>query len=449
MRKETATPAPAEPPGGRRLGHYRLLDAIGEGGMGVVYRAENAFTGQMVALKVMRPEVACDVEARGRFLREAQAAAGLDHPNVVRVHTAGEADGTPYIDMQLLRGESLRDRLDRDGPLPVPALLKVGAELADGLAAAHLKGLVHRDVKPANVFLADEPAAPGGWRAVLLDLGLARRADDRDRITATGISPGTPAYMSPEQKGGESPSPAHDIYSLGLLLYEAATGRRPVGPAEPPRQRNPAVPEAASALIVRMLAADAAARPASAREVAEAFRRLIEPGKDATEVTAAPAPPPRRRRWPWIALAGIVVAAVGIDYAMTRSPSRTGPDPATPKPAVVEPLTVDLAVTVWKREDTTKGLRIDDPKALPLRAKDYVRLEVRLNRPAYVYVVHSKRAATRPRCTRGGSTTGRIAARRNVGTGSTCRKTRSRTPPRSTRGRRGSRRSSCLRGTNR
>src|SRR5262245_42026123 len=180
----------------RRLGGYVLLQPLGQGGMGEVYLAVDAVLGRRVAVKVMRPDIAARPGFRDKFLREARAAAALQHDHVVPIYHVGEDGGVPFIAMPLLQGESLEDRLGREGRLPAAEVARVGREVAEGLAAAHAAGLVHRDVKPANLWLE----APGG-RVKVLDFGLARPVE-AGGLTQSGAVLGTPQYMAPEQGDG-------------------------------------------------------------------------------------------------------------------------------------------------------------------------------------------------------------------------------------------------------
>ncbi len=293
-------PAVANP---TRIGEYAVLRKLGEGGMGAVYLAEDAMLGRKVALKTMKPELAANKTDRDRFLREARAAAAVEHDNVVPVWGVGEAgDGTPFIAMPFLQGEMLADRLARE-PIPhLGVLLKVAREVADGLAAAHAKGLIHRDIKPGNIWLegeleAEEPARQFR-RCKILDFGLARSAGGDDtQITAAGAVLGTPAYMAPEQARGEKVDGRADLFSLGVLLYRMATGKMPFrGPntmavlialttdvPTPVRTLNPSLPPAVVELIERLMCKDPAGRPASAAEVSALVRAIA---KDLRAVTA-------------------------------------------------------------------------------------------------------------------------------------------------------------------
>jgi serine/threonine protein kinase len=212
--------APAEGPGDLgHLGGYRLLEVLGVGGMGVVFRAEDTHLRRVVALKVLKPVLAASPPARERFLREARATAALEHDHVVAVYQVGEDRGLPFLTMPLLHGESLAQRQERDGRLPMAEVVRIGREVAEGLAAAHERGLIHRDVKPSNIWLE-----AGSGRAKVLDFGLARVADDPAALSQTGTIVGTPAYMAPEQARGEAVDARCDLFSLGCVLYQMTTG---------------------------------------------------------------------------------------------------------------------------------------------------------------------------------------------------------------------------------
>ena len=203
-----------------RIGHYEVLEVLGRGGFGIVFRAFDEVLQRVVAVKVLAPAMAATSPARKRFIREARSAAPIQHENVVRVH-AVEEQPLPHIVMEFVPGESLQQRLDRAGPLDPVEVLRIGRQVAEGLAAAHATGVVHRDIKPANILVE-----PGTHRARITDFGLARAADDAS-LTRSGTVAGTPMYMAPEQARGESLDHRADLFSLGSVLYVMCTGRPP------------------------------------------------------------------------------------------------------------------------------------------------------------------------------------------------------------------------------
>ena len=258
------------------LGPYEVHEVIGQGGMGVVLKAYEPALHRLVAIKVLAPSLAGSPTARRRFTREAQAAAAVVHDHIVTVHGVHETDGLPYLVMQYVPGESLQERLDLAGPLEVTDTVRIGLQTASGLAAAHAQGLVHRDIKPANLLLED-----GLARVRITDFGLARSIDDVG-LTQTGVVPGTPEYMSPEQARGEPLDHRTDLFSLGSVLYAMSAGDPPfqgsstvavlrkVSDAEPPalQRLNPSTPDWLVELIARLLAKAPAERIQSAAEVA-------------------------------------------------------------------------------------------------------------------------------------------------------------------------------------
>jgi serine/threonine protein kinase len=280
---------------GKKVSHYRVLEILGGGGMGVVYRAEDLKLGRRVALKFLPEELRADGKALERFEREARAASALDHPNICTIHEFGEHEGQPFMVMQLLEGQTLRDRIE-DGPLPTPTLLAIASQVADGLETAHQKGIIHRDIKPANIFLTNRSEAK------ILDFGLAKLQESemadlqlRGRggqpphqersatptLSGTGVAIGTAGYMSPEQVRGEKLDQRTDLFSLGLVLYEMATGqqaftgdtalmlrdailnRTPV----PAREVNPKIPPKLEAIISKALEKERDRRYQSAAEM--------------------------------------------------------------------------------------------------------------------------------------------------------------------------------------
>jgi serine/threonine protein kinase len=276
----------------RELGSFILLGILGAGGMGVVYHAHDVQLDRRVALKVIRAELAARPEVRERFLREARHAATVEHPNVG--DPPGRRDrGRSVSDHAVLHGEMLEARLVRVGAGQPPGRRFGSAETAEGLAGAHDRGLVHRDIKPSNLWL--QALDGGGFRVVILDFGLARLQTQQSTFTQTGALLGTPAYMAPEQARGKTVDHRADLFSLGCVLYQMATGRRPFTGADtfavlsslatdsppPPSAINPAVPAALSELIAQMLEKAPARRPASAAAVSD---RLAAIDRERTEI---------------------------------------------------------------------------------------------------------------------------------------------------------------------
>ena len=259
-----------------RLGPYEITGIIGSGGMGIVLKGHDRALDRFVAIKLLSPHLASSGAARQRFLREAKAAAAVVHDNVIAIHGVDEFAGLPYLVMPYCRGTTLEKRIRDAGPMNLREILRVGLQTARGLAAAHAQGLVHRDVKPANILLED-----GVERVRITDFGLARAADDAS-LTVTGLLAGTPHYMSPEQALGKPLDARSDLFALGAVLFTLATGKPPfraesshavlrmvtdVEPADV-RLANPDMPAWLAAIIGRLLAKDPAARYQSATEVA-------------------------------------------------------------------------------------------------------------------------------------------------------------------------------------
>lgn len=276
--------SPSDKPGVLgHMKHYEVRAVVGRGGMGVVLKAFDESLHRMVAVKVMAPQLAASSSARQRFVREARAAAAVTHEHVVTIHAVDEVGGLPYLVMQFVDGVSLQDRLDRSGTLPLAEILRIGAQAAAGLAAAHAQGLVHRDVKPANILLEN-----GVERVKITDFGLARAADDAS-LTQSGTVAGTPSFMSPEQAEGKSVDHRSDLFSLGSVLYAMCTGCPPFRAStnmgvlkrvceetpKPIRETNPEVPDWLIAAVERLHAKDPAGRFQSAAEVAELLGRHL------------------------------------------------------------------------------------------------------------------------------------------------------------------------------
>jgi|YNPBryunderm2012_1023409.scaffolds.fasta_scaffold21629_1 serine/threonine protein kinase len=281
------TPAEGtDPPVGSQhaLGPYRLIRVLGTGGMGTVYEAIDTQLQRRVAVKVMNASVSRSPVARQRFLREARAVASLRTSHIVTVFQTGEARDVLYMAMELLEGETLQDRCLREGIIPLRETLRIGRETAQGLAAAHAKGLIHRDIKPANIWLE----APRG-RVKILDFGLVRPVDASDlRLTPDGVGVGTPGYVAPEQVQGRGVDARADLFSLGCVLYRMLSGRPPfngntilevltaLAVDTPPRIRelNPEVPAELEKLITAMMAKRPELRPSTATVVVDWLSRI-------------------------------------------------------------------------------------------------------------------------------------------------------------------------------
>ncbi|MFO1096315.1 MAG: serine/threonine-protein kinase [Planctomycetaceae bacterium] len=339
-----------------RLDDIDILSVIGAGGMGIVLKGFQPELNRPVAVKVLAPHLATSGAARQRFGREAQAAAAIMHPNVMPILAVYSSGRLPYLVMPYVACESLQQRLDRDGQLPVLDALRIGLQVARGLAAAHAQGLIHRDVKPANILLEK-----GVNRALLTDFGLARAADDAS-LTRSGVIAGTPQFMSPEQARGESIDLRSDLFSLGSVLYTMCAGRAPFRAEtsygilrrvtddipRPLRDIRPEVPDWLDLLVATLHAKRADDRYAGAEAVAALLEQCLA---HLEQPTLAPLPaelrqqPPRARRRRGALIAGAatlltIAASLGVLWhASPRSPppgreaGRDGPpgaDHATP-----------------------------------------------------------------------------------------------------------------------
>ena len=275
---------------GETVSHYRILSQIGSGGMGVVYKAEDIRLGRAVALKFLPDNLARDPQALRRFEREARAASSLKHANICTIYEVEEHNHQPVIVMELLEGESLKQRI-REGPIPADELLEFGIQLSDALEAAHAKGIIHRDVKPANIFIT------GNGQLKILDFGLAKTIPanaaenetvEEESLTLKGVIPGTTAYMSPEQACGEAIDARSDLFSLGVVLYELATGQQPFARknvvltidailnVRPPAATslNPALPSGLDTIIGRMLEKDRELRYQHAADICSDLKQF-------------------------------------------------------------------------------------------------------------------------------------------------------------------------------
>jgi WD40 repeat protein len=359
-----------------RLDHFAILGVVGRGGMGVVLRGFDTHLERDVALKVLSPALADDETARKRFCRESRTAASITHENVVAVHHVAheESSDLPYLVMQLIDGEPLDERLARNGPLPLRDVVRIGAQVAAGLAAAHEKGLIHRDVKPGNVLIEH-----GTDRVKLTDFGLARAAEDV-RLTRSGLITGTPLYMAPEQARGEEVDARSDLFSLGVLLYELSTGRTPFDAKsplavlkrvteeqhQPVRQLKPDAPEWLAAVIDRLMAKSPADRFQSAREVADLFDFQWSALKTSSDAVAAcPIKKKARRvRQGLVLLAAVAVGALAT-AAVLLWPGRggnggAGEEPSEPPLAVLRGGSGTVWGVAFSPGDRTLAMAIED-----------------------------------------------------------------------------------------
>ncbi len=269
-----------------QLDAFKIQKILGQGGMGTVYLADDPQLGRQVAIKTLKRELAEKPGAVDRFLREARTAARVENEHICPIYQVGNDKGVPFIAMPFLKGEPLDARLKREKPLPVPETLRIGREIALGLAVAHEAGLIHRDIKPANVWL--ETVRGRAPRVRILDFGLARGHAEEGDLTASGTILGTPAYMAPEQARGLKVDARADLWSLGVILYEMTTGRRPFTGSDTmailsslamddpaaPSEVNPGVPAELSKLILRLLSKKAEGRPATGQDVADELQQI-------------------------------------------------------------------------------------------------------------------------------------------------------------------------------
>jgi eukaryotic-like serine/threonine-protein kinase len=393
---------------------YDVGRPLGSGGMGEVFLARDRVLGRDVALKVLRKQFAGDEEFAERFKREAMSAASLSHPNIVQVYDRGETEeGSSYIAMEYVPGGTLKERISGEGPLVAADAAALGAQVAEALGAAHERGMVHRDIKPQNVLLT----ATG--RAKVADFGIAR-AGSSATISRTGSVMGTAGYMSPEQALGKPATPKSDLYSLGVVLYEALTGELPFTadnpiavsmkhvnePLRPPKELDPSIPDGMNALVTKLLAKDPEDRYADADELANDLWRVnrgLEPRsagggmiqaprtqynaatlpnrtREMTRARPAPAPPRRRRGLPWLLIAVVAILFIlgivggiqalwGTDTMKGWFDFLGGNDPSPQQPAVPEkvevPEVTGLTRSVAEHRLNVAGLEVGQVSSFP------------------------------------------------------------------------------------
>jgi len=379
-----------------RVGHFRISGKVGEGGMGVVYLAEDERLRRTVAIKLLHADVAADRERRSRFLREARLAASINHPAIATIYEVGESDGRVFIAMEFVQGTPLRALMSEHAMMPVAEVLRIAREIARGLAVAHAAGIVHRDLKPENVMVGTDDAVK------LLDFGIAKLMEEdasapegsTELHTRKGSVLGTPAYMSPEQATGKEVDARSDIFSLGSVMYEALAGRRPFAgdtwqevivsitrdEAEPLAERRSKVPPAVGRLVGKCLAKRPDERYRDARQLADAIEACLRdtnsltdssrvpttvdapsgPPAAARTISASPAAGPGETPWwrtgPGRALLGVAAfAAVGSGaYVLLRpSPMLSDDTSVAPESTVVKIRYADREVTTHVEARTT------------------------------------------------------------------------------------------------
>ncbi len=374
---------PEQPDELGRLGEYRVLQLLGVGGMGIVFRAEDPRLKRQVALKVMKPSLASGEAAKNRFIREAQFNAAIEHDNIVHIYQVGEDRGVPFIAMQYLRGESLKTRIDREHKLAQPEVARIGKEIAAGLAAAHEQGLIHRDIKPDNIWIEEKTQ-----RAKILDFGLVRAATEDTGLTLAGMVVGTPQYMAPEQALGQLVDHRCDLFSLGTVLYQLATGKYAFKGANltatlmavvhqdplPIENVAPKIEPALAVLITKLLSKDRNDRPQTALEVSRELAEIEQKMQLPTTVEHVAPPPP-------IELSSSPTATASPPY---RKPPRTRSFLAAAGGAAALLLLGVIIITITNKDGTQTKIRVPEGTETDVQAAagSTVTITQDLDRPA-------------------------------------------------------------------
>lgn len=352
-----------------RIGEFEILELIGCGGMGIVLKGYDHQLNRYVAVKVLHPHCATSAAARRRFAREAQAAAAVVHQHVVAIHAVGANHHPPYLVMPFVPGESLQQRLNREGHCDVIDVLRISQQVAEGLAAAHAQGLVHRDIKPGNILLERNVD-----RVLLTDFGLARAGDDAS-LTQSGVIAGTPQFMSPEQARGDSVDHRTDLFSLGTVMYTLLAGHSPFraetamgvlrrvcdDTPRPLREMNPSVPAWLEAFVAKLQAKHPSARFDSASHVAGLLKQCLAHLQQPTLVSLpdevarlVPEPQSRIRRRGLTYVAGLLTLVVIIALIPFVALQRSSQD--SKKQAAESPSEIEAAVVApWDDEFATES----------------------------------------------------------------------------------------------
>ncbi len=378
-----------------RLGPYRVLKILGAGGMGIVFQAEDPQLHRLVALKVMKPSLANHPISRQRFLREARATAQVRNDHVVTVYQADEVGNAPYLAMEFLEGQTLDSYVKHAGSstdkiLPIIEIVRIGLEVAEGLAAAHTRGLIHRDIKPANIWLENERN-----RVKIVDFGLARAVVEDNQLTTAGSVLGTPAYMAPEQANAQPTDARCDLFSLGCVLYQLCTGRTPFRgetaidtllavvseQPRPIRELNPRIPQPLIDLVDSLLAKKPADRPESARVVVDVLQgmqrqmantAIADPTISLPAGSRPTAKPNRRPSWrPLVgALLAVVIAAIGIGISVSsKRAEQSNPDSTAAAQAETAPTGVAQSTSRSSPTATAKNEQLPDEEFNQMVAK--------------------------------------------------------------------------------